>query len=243
MTRILPILLVFFAIMCSKSGGNLAGTVTDTNSGTISGLVLNKGTKYQDSVFVSLYSGDTILAKRTVTSANPSESMITANGEFRFDSLAAGTYSIRVTKDSLVLGQELGIELAKGENKTVNITIIIIINQTFYITNINNNQTVTINNYYFTGGSGILDSSAGGYLVATFTQKDTIYLVVELTTGGSTDTVTIVFVRQQDGTYVSLPLKTSLPIAVKDGVTIINSGTGSDSSSVRVDGTIREETR
>jgi hypothetical protein len=235
MTRILPILLVFFAIMCSKSGGNLAGTVTDTNSGTISGLVLNKGTKYQDSVFVSLYSGD--------TSANPSESMITANGEFRFDSLAAGTYSIRVTKDSLVLGQELGIELAKGENKTVNITIIIIINQTFYITNINNNQTVTINNYYFTGGSGILDSSAGGYLVATFTQKDTIYLVVELTTGGSTDTVTIVFVRQQDGTYVSLPLKTSLPIAVKDGVTIINSGTGSDSSSVRVDGTIREETR
>jgi hypothetical protein len=243
MNRILPVLLISFAVMCSKSGGNLSGTATDANSGSIAGLVLNEGKKYQDSVTVSLYSGATILAKRTVSSANPSDSMVTSTGQFKFDSLAAGIYSIRVTKDSLVVGQELGIELSKGENKSVNITIVIIINQTFNITNINNNQNITINNYYFSRGTGILDSTATGQLVATFTITDTVYLTINLTTEGITDTVALVFVKQPDGTYTSLPIKTVLPIVVTDGVTVVNSGTGSDSTSVRIDGTVKEETR
>jgi hypothetical protein len=243
MKRILPVLLISFAVLCSKSGNDLSGTATDANSGSIAGLVLNKGEKYQDSVTVSLYSGDSILAKRTVSSANPSKTMLTANGQFKFDSLSAGTYSIRVTKDSLVVGQQLGIDLSKGENKTVNITIVIIINQTFNITNINNNQNITINNYYFTGGNGMLDATAAGHLVATFTERDTLYVTINLTTAGVTDTVTLAFVKQQDGTYSSLPVKTALPIAVSDGATVVNSGTGSNSSTVKIDGIVKEETR
>ena len=242
-TRLVLFALFPLAIFCSKSADNVAGTATDANSGSIAGLVLNDGKKYQDSVTVSLYSGDTILAKRSVSAANPTETINTDNGEFKFDSLPAGTYSIRVTKDSLVVGQELGIALSKNEDKVINITIVIIINQTFNITNVNNNQTVTINNFYFSGANGYLDSTAAGQLVATFTETDTAYVAMELTTEGQTDTVTIAFVKQADGAYISLPPETTLPIIVVDGSTVTNTGTGSDSASVTVNGQIREETR
>jgi hypothetical protein len=237
------LVLLLFALLCSKSGDNVAGTATDANSGSIAGLVLNDGNKYQDSITVSLYSGDTILAKRIVSATNPSESIVTDNGEFKFDNLPAGTYSIRVTKDSLVVGQEIGISLSKGEDKVVNIIIVVIINQTFNITNINNNQNVIINNFYFKGATGYLDSTASGQIVATFTETDKVYITMEVTTSGQTDTVTIAFVKQADSTFASLPPETKLPIAVVDGSTAINTGSGSDSSSVAVKGRIREETR
>jgi hypothetical protein len=237
------LVLLPFALLCSKSGDNVAGTATDANSGSIAGLVLNDGNKYRDSITVSLYSGDTILAKRSVSAANPSESIVTDNGEFKFDSLPAGTYSIRVKKDSLVVGQEMGIVLSKGEEKVINIIIVVIINQTFNITNINNNQNVIINNFYFTGATGYLDSTVSGQSVATFTETDTVSITMGVTTAGQTDTVTIAFVKQADGTFASLPPETILPITVVDGSTAIHTGTGGDSSSVTVNGQIREETR
>jgi hypothetical protein len=244
MTRCLRFLIILpLVFLCTKSGDNVAGTATDTNSGSITGLVLNDGKKYQDSVTVSLYSGTTILSKRNVASANLSDNIVTDNGEFRFESLPAGIYSVRITKDSLVIGQELGIVLSKGENKVVNITIIIIINQTFNITNVNNNQNVTINNFYFTGANGYLNTASGGKIVATFTESDTVYITMAMETDKQVDTVTIAFVKNTNGTYSSLPTVTKLPLNVIDGSTVINAGKGSDSSTVTVEGKIREETR
>lgn len=89
----------------------------------------------------------------------------------------------------------------------------------------------------------MLDTTAAGHVVATFTERDTLYLTINLTTAGITDTVALVFVKQPDGTYASLPIKTVLPIAVSDGATVVNSGTGSDSSTVKIDGIVKEETR
>jgi hypothetical protein len=237
------LVLLPLALLCSKGGKDITGTATDTNSGSIAGVVLNDGKRYQNSVTVALYSGDTILTKRNAVAANPSKSIVTDTGGFRFDNLPAGTYSIQVTKDSLVVGRELGIVLSKNENKVINITINITINQTFNITNINNNQNVTINNFYFTGANGYLNSSANGQIVATFTKADTVNITMGITTAGKTDTITVVFVKQPDGTYISLPLETKLPVVVEDGPTIINTGNGSDSSTVKIDGRIREETR
>lgn len=239
--RLSLFVLIPLALFCSESGDNVAGTATDTNSGSIAGLVLSEGRKFQDSVVVSLYSGDTILTKCSVMKTKPTERIVTDRGEFRFDSLPSGTYSIRVSKDSLVVGQELGIALLKNEDKVVNITIVIVINQTFNVTNINNNQNVTVNSFYITGTNGYLDSRSDGKIVATFTDTDTVYVTMEVTTDGQTDTVSVAFVKQTDGTYASLPPETTLPIAIVDGTTVVNSGTGSNS--VIVKGHVREETR
>jgi len=243
MRRVLNLILVSLTLMCSKSGGNFAGTATDVNSGEITGLVLNQGKKYQDSVVVSLYSGSTILSKQTVTSGNQSQSVSTTNGEFKFDNLATGDYSIKVTKGNMVLSENLNIALSQGEQKVVNINIIIVVNQIFNITNIYSNQNVTINNYYFNGITGELDSLENGKYKATFIAVDTVNMNAVLVTGSQNDTISIVFVKQSDGTYISLPLNTTLPIKVNDYATIINNGTGSDSSTVSIDGTVKEDAR
>jgi hypothetical protein len=71
--------------MCSKD--RLAGTVTDTNSGTITGYVLNKNEVFKDSVELSLYLNDTLVKQG-----------IFSSGEYSFDSLQPGTYSIEYSK-------------------------------------------------------------------------------------------------------------------------------------------------
>jgi len=244
MKRVIPLLLLMLALDCSKCNNNVAGTATDANSGSITGQVLNKGAKYKDTVTVLLYSGKKILAKRTTSSASLLlDSIVTSTGQYAFDSLAEGDYSIRVVKDSLVLKDTLGLKLAKGEPKTVNITIIIIINQTFNITNINNNQNVTINNIYFVGASGNLVGASDGKYTVAFMQSDTLRINAEVTIDGKKDTIVIVYVKQPDGSYVSLPVQTDLPISIQDGATTILKGAGTDSASVEINGRIKEETR
>jgi hypothetical protein len=243
MKKVIPLLLLMLTLDCSKCNNNLAGTVTDTNSGSITGKVLSEGANFKDTVKVLLFSGSKILAKTGMVSGKSLDSMVTNSGLYTFDSLSEGNYSIRVVKDGLVLKDTLDVKLAKAEKKTVDITIVIIINQMFNITNINNNQNVTINNFYFVGSSGNLIHTSDGNYSVTFAVSDTVRMKAEIAVEGKKETINIIYVKLLDGSYVSLPIQTNLPIAFEDGATIVLKGTGSDSVSAEIKGRILEDTR
>lgn len=243
MKKLLQLLLLPLLVMCSKSGNDVAGTATDVNTGTIAGVVKNDGATFKDTVLVSLYAGDSILAKRLAVSANPEEEQQTTDGSFEFDSLAEGTYSIRITKDSITIGDKFSIDVPKGKTVNITINVTIIINQTFNITNVDNSSNVTVNNYYFNGTNGIIERTDNGSFLLTFTDQDTVTVTAKITTDGESDTIDIVFIKQDDDTYNALPIDTDLPIYIEEGTTSQNTGTGGDSSSVVIDGKISEETR
>lgn len=229
-------------ITCSKSD-NVAGTTTDVNSGGITGMVLNNGSIYKDSVTVSLYSTNSTLLKKSADSSVLVSKIITTDGKFTFDSLRAANYTIKVMKDSILIGEEKGIQLSKGEHKTVNITIVVIVNQIFNITNITNNQYVTINNISFIGTNGTLNSLSNGQYQANFTKADTISAQITIANGPTPENLYLKFVKQTDGTYIGILSGTLQQIKINNGATIINTGTGSDSSKVSVSGQIKEEVR
>ena len=235
MYKLLPALLVAFFVIC--------GSVTDTSSGSIVGSVITEDGKYEDTVTVLLYSGNVNLAKKKASNPDPLKSQITFDGDYKFDSLDAGSYWIQVMKNDIELGRVEIEELVKGEERVVNIHVEIIINQTFHITNIVNTVNVTVENYYFIEGEGTIDDMGEGKFVASFAGMDTVRMEMELTIEEQTDTVTISFTRQEDGTYVSLPLETELPVTVTNGTTVINKGIGGDTASVSVTGTVKEEAR
>jgi hypothetical protein len=214
--------------MCSKDP--VAGTVTDTNSGSITGLVLNKSEIYKDSIAITLFTNDTIMKK-----------IISSNGQYRFDSLQAGTYSIGVFRDSILIGKEPLVPLGTNEQKTINIQVIIIINQVFQITAINKIENVTVNNYYINGATGDLDTLGSGKFKISFTEKDTVFLKMGISVSGKTDSLLVTFVKNSDGTYSSLPVNPSISLLITDGVTIRNTGSGSDSSIVNFSGEIQED--
>ncbi len=82
----------------------------ESSSGSITGMVLNNNDIYKDSVLLVLNSNGTI-----------SQKMIKSSGQFMFDSLPAGLYSIDVYSDSILVGRESNIVLNEREKKTVNI--------------------------------------------------------------------------------------------------------------------------
>ena len=70
--------------------------------------VLNKNEVFKDSIVLSLFLNDTVVKQDVFSS-----------GEYSFDSLQAGTYSIGVFKDSVLIGKEQHIKLNTDEKKTI----------------------------------------------------------------------------------------------------------------------------
>jgi hypothetical protein len=176
----------------------ISGTADDVNSGSLFGrLLTDDTTTIDDTVVVSLYDGDTSggLAKARSDGKEPLRSLLSCDGAYEFDSLAAGTYRIEVTKDSIVIGEERGIELDRNERKEVNITIVIIINQTFNIWT-DESQHITVNNFYIDNGKIVKSDS--GY-VLSFAETDTLIFEIEIDKDGETSIVTVRIIRNEDG--------------------------------------------
>ncbi len=121
--------------------------------------------------------------------------------------------------------------------------MVIIINQIFNIVNINHIEHVTINNFYIVGTSGKLDSLGSGSYKVSFTEKDTVNLKLFVSSINTIDTLSVLFIKQPDGTYssVSTSQNKNTPFAIIDGITVRNTGNGLDSSTVRVFGKVHEE--
>jgi hypothetical protein len=184
-------------INCSRNN-DVAGTADDVNSGSIFGMLLTEEEPIDDTVTVSLYSdNDTAdgLSKVRAESDTALKTIVSYDGTYNFDSLAAGDYRVEVIKDSIVVGEKRGITLKRGQEKEVNITIVIIINQTFNIWT-DESQNITINNFYIDNGSIVKSDS--GY-VLTSAESDTIVFKIEIEKDGDTSIITVRIIRHEDG--------------------------------------------
>jgi len=207
------IILALIGIIMSCSESPITGTGEDvvTGSSTIFGKLLTDGETADEEATVSLYrrnSGNN-LAK---TEADGSESLIatmeTDDAAYSFDSLAAGTYRIEVTRQGIVIGGEEDIELDEDEDREINITIVFIINQTF---NIAMQQNVTINNFIIENGQ--VTVSDDGY-VLVFAETDTFTFAIEIDNDGETETVEVVSVQDDDGNFTVEPAESTDAIAI-----------------------------
>lgn len=193
----LMVICMCMAFNCSHNN-RVTGAADDVNSGTLFGQLLTDGKKITDTVTIALFDGDTAgsLAKQKAGKKEPLCTTKSFDGSYKFDSLTAGMYRVEVTKDSIVIGGERHIELKRNEQKEVNITVVIIINQTFNIWT-DNSKNVTINNFYLDNGK--VEKSDSGY-VLSFAQCDTVVVKVDISKDGYSRTMIIRFIRKPDGT-------------------------------------------
>ncbi len=190
--------IIGIAVTCARNR-DITGTTDDVNSGQIVGELLKDGKKIDDTVTVSLYyNSDTIsgLAKARPSFRKPPLTMRSFNGGYKFDTLDTGTYRIEVTKDSIVIGEQRDIRIDSGDSIEVNITINIIINQTFNIWT-DQSQNITINNFYIDNGK--VEKSDSGY-VLSFAETDTLVFEIEIEKNGETSIVKVRIIRWTDGT-------------------------------------------
>ncbi|MBN1758671.1 MAG: hypothetical protein JW863_10155 [Chitinispirillaceae bacterium] len=188
---------------CSKKNpvdSDRAGTVEDVHSGTITGNLLTKdGTTIDDTVTVLLYSmenSDSGLSKRLASGDSLIEAFLSTDGTYEFDSLNEGVYRMEVTKKEIIIGRKDDIRLEKDEKKNIDITITIIINQTFNIWNTDNSQNITINNFTIINGTVVKSDS--GYILTT-AETDTFTFDAEIEINGDTSNVTIRIIWKDDG--------------------------------------------
>lgn len=201
MKHLLLFVIVFAALVtCSK---NLGGTGDDVHSGTICGkLIAEDETTITDTVTVTLYKKESSdgLHKRYLDNDTFPRTCISTDGYYEFKMLAKGSYSAVVARDSILIGSENNITLESDEDSiNVDITVLLVINQTFNIWN-DESQNITINNFYITNGTIIKSDS--GYLLTT-AETDTLTFEAEIEQGnGDTSTVTIRIIWKDDGSVL-----------------------------------------
>ncbi len=192
-------LIAAFTLLCNR-GGNVAGTADDTNAGSLFGKLLTEDNeKSNDTVTVELYAwvdNAEELSKRSDKKNEPLKTLICTDGSYEFDSLSAGIYDIVVTREGVVIGGKDSLTLKMSEHREVDITIVIIIKQTFNITTVNNNQNITINNIHM--DNGVIERLDSGYVMTT-AENDTLYFTMDIIKDNDTSTVTARIIRNEDG--------------------------------------------
>lgn len=192
-----------------------SGTDHEVSTGSISGKVVCEKDSLKSEVVVELYKGDSLpsgLGKAAKKSDSFLKRDTTEDLTYEFKNLPEGTYSMRVLQDSLVIGKKEGVFLKQDERlANVNITVVIIIQQTFII-NVDNSRHITINNF-FINNSRIVPDSAGKY-PSTFAGKDTLPVIIEYVQNGLAKTLHAYLIRNADGSYRIVVIDDSIPIII-----------------------------
>lgn len=216
MKHFILIAMIFAAVFnCSRSN-KITGTADDVNSGSLYGKLLtdSDGGKNSDSTTVFLHEEDTVtqLAKKC-SDKEELRKVLSIDGTYQFDSLPAGIYGIEVVKEGILLGEKHGITLGRNERKEVNITIVIIINQTFSIWT-DESQNITINNFYIDNGK--IEKLDSGYAIS-YARVDTLVFQIEIEKDGVKSIVNARIVQNSDGTSSFQVIEDSKGIVITPG--------------------------
>jgi hypothetical protein len=220
---VLPLCLLLYCMSPNS------GTDHEASTGSITGKVICEKDSLKSEVVVELYQGDTVpggLGKAAQSAGSFLKRVTTEDLTYKFDTLQEGTYSMQVLQDGLVIGKKEGVKLNHNDTININITVVIIIQQTFII-NVDNSQHITINNF-FINNSRIIPDSTGKY-PATFAGKDTLPVIIEYVQNGLAKTSHAFLIRNADGSYRIVVIDDSIPIII-----IILSDTGEDNPYGRI---------
>lgn len=241
---IIPLLLAVSLLSCSR--GSTASGADVVNTGSIFGKLLDSdNTMINDSVTVTLYKEDSTaaLAKGPAYSDTFPRILSTSDGDYRFDSLPEGGYRIEVTRNGIIIGEKRGITLEKNDSLKVDITVFIIINQTFNIWNTNNSDNskkITINQFFIENGS--IEKSDSGYTLTT-AENDTLVFEIEIEQDDTTSTVTVRIIRNNDGSSSVTIINNDddVKIAITPGAGLATGQVGEITVHLKEPGTIEME--
>ncbi|MBN1756889.1 MAG: DUF1565 domain-containing protein [Chitinispirillaceae bacterium] len=200
MKTVYILLLIIAVIMsCTESPVTSSGDEVVTGSSSIFGTLLTDGKPSDEEATVSLYlenSGSRLSRLHANTGDSLIATIETSDAAYSFDELSAGTYRIEVSREGIVIGEETNIALDENEDRKIDITIVIIINQTFNIST--TEQNITINNFFIENGK--VTASDSGYTLI-FADTDTITFEIVLDNGGTTETIPVTVVDKGDGNF------------------------------------------
>lgn len=221
---LLPGLLLLALLSCTD---DTAGTATDVNSGSLSGVLKHDETPYAEKMDVYI---------RNSNDKNIVNHMEATDGTYSFDSLPHGKYDViaSINDNSVTLGIQK--ELYVQENSEADISISRIVTKGFQLYGLTGGdlsvESVNIENY----DSQISEKST---VHLTFGETDdAIQFMIPYSLNGVKDSVQAEMVRLPSLAYsVNFPQRNST-LGIINLETTILTGSGSDSSTIIIDGTI-----
>jgi len=212
----LSIFILLTLLYCSSLNPENAGTTSEIKSGTIYGMVICENDTLKEEVIVELYIGDTVpnTSKRSVAASNLVDTDTTRNLEYCFDSLNTNVYSLRALQHGVEIGKKEGISLIPAkpsDSLRININVVIIIQQTFFITT-DKSSRITINNFYI-NNTPVTPDTAGNY-PATFAGTDTQFVTIDYVNDGLHQQLQGLLIKKADGTYQIESIDTLAPIII-----------------------------
>lgn len=223
--RAFLILGILFVLLQSCS--NTAGTATDVNSGSLSGILKHDETPYAEKIDVYI---------RRSSDKNIVDYMEASNGTFSFDSLPIGRYDViaSIQDNSITLGVQKSLYVQA--NTEADISVNRIVTKGFQLYSLTSGEltldAINMVNYYCT----ISDKNI---VHLTFGETDdTVEFMIPYSLNGVKDSVQAALVRQPNLAYTVQFVERNNDLGIINLETSILTGSGSDSSTIIIDGTI-----
>ena len=208
---ILFLSIIITVLLVCNPNEPVGGNGSEVSTGTIAGELVSDGQPidYPVTVFLNYPDDSTPLAKTTASEKAPADSMISTDGTYRFDSLPAGDYHITVFNDVVIVGDTNVVLENDSDSVNVDITITTIIIQYITITNIENNNDYSVNNYYIDNGHiETIDEK----LKITTAEFDSLEFELELVHDTDTGMVKVKLINSDSGLIVVLENPDELPV-------------------------------
>lgn len=207
-------------------GSDVSGTATDVNSGSLSGIIENEGTPYKESMDIYI---------RDHASGNIVSHLETNSGSYQFDSLQHGSYDIvaSIMDNSVTLGYEENIDVAKGT--TAHIAVGRIVRKSFQLRS-NDGQDLKVSPISISNFS-TEELSKNIFRLTFLESDDSISFPIHYTLNKESDSIRATLTRGSGLAY-TVQINQRLPISVVNLETSILTGSGSDSSTIIIEGTI-----
>lgn len=218
---------ILLLLFCYGCGNDSAGTATDVNSGSLSGILENNGSPYQESIDLYLRESESgaIIKHQVVT-----------DGTYGFDSITFGTYDLvaSIEDNSVTLGYEEKVYIEKGY--TADIPVKRIIRKGFHI-NSDNRASLEIDLPQVSNVHTTLTEP--NTVLLTFAEReDTLTIPLTYTLNEKRDSLSLRMVRELNQSYTIEFTADTHNLQLINQETALLTGDGSDSSTIIIDGII-----
>ncbi len=212
-------------IILGCSSTEYAGTATDVNSGSLSGLIEASSIQYREELDVTLYNENgSIVQQKTVLS-----------GEYEFNGLKNGKYSLSITtKESVILNENKPFEFLDHSKRNIPVNRIVEKSFELYSTE---HQLLTVNSFDV-NNMRVEELRMNQFQVTCVENDTTNSLRINYELNGVPGTCDAVLQKHSISNYeIKLIENTDLGLINRE--TILLTGTGNDSSTILIDGIIK----
>lgn len=221
------LLCVYMALCLLSCSDDTAGTATDVNSGSLSGVLENKGTPYQEPIDLYL---------RESQSGSIVDYQQVTDGNYTFTSIHFGTYDLvaSIEDNSVTLGFEEKINIEKGSSADIEVSRIV--KKGFQVSTKGRGE-LTLDLPLLSNVHSELPEP--NRVLLTFAESsDTLTFPLTYSLNNEKDTLMLRMVQELNHSYTIETTEDQADLQILNLETTLLTGDGSDSSTIIIDGII-----